>query len=230
MGSSISLFKRLLTFSVQAASFIYPPLCIYCEEETHGISFPLCPACTSLLELIPENGRCRRCFVREEKSLTCMECRKPPAYFHRHLIACSRMGPAQSLWRRYEQGEFTLSQAISSYMVLQYLEKKLPLPDLIVPISGSFFERRFLGKDHHEMLAKECSRLLGRPVCELLSYHWKEEGAEFSLKMRYADKVVGKHILLITGVFQREEVEVAAMALRNHFVQTVDVLSFLDFS
>lgn len=132
------LIRDVIKKSVKKISgIIFPSLCIHCKCETKENFF--CADCLNFFELIEDN--------ENDLIISCFE---PSAPINTFVTEAKKM----SL--------LALPKVAASYMVCQYFNFALPLPNLIVPIPD---EKR--GVQANFILAKELSLLLKKPVKRL---------------------------------------------------------------
>ena len=138
-------------------NILYPPLCLHCEEHLEKDRTLFCTVCLEQMAPIDPEGRCRICFAEEHP---CQRCMARTVAIKRQAAACSYFGSARTLAAYLKKGNTQFLSAAASLMLLQFSHLEWPLPDLIVPIPGSLWERCKKGKNINTLLAKEMARLL----------------------------------------------------------------------
>lgn len=109
-----------------------------------------------------------RCFAENEGGV-CAKCFKKRVPFKRVAGVFEYEGPAASLIRglKFASRE-ELAKDMAAWMVVQLLELRVPLPDLIVPVPQPLWRTWMRGYNQSDVLAKEVGVLLERPVLRLL--------------------------------------------------------------
>jgi hypothetical protein len=91
---------------------------------------------------------------------------------HRQLAACEAMGPAKTLIQEMYQGRRDCIAAAASLMAYQWLEQGIPLPDGVVPMPTSFWQKQKAGLDVSLCLARAVGQIFSAPVFSLLRRKW----------------------------------------------------------
>jgi predicted amidophosphoribosyltransferase len=112
-------------------------------------------------------GRCRTCFAELSKG-RCDRCIHRKVVVHRSLAACEAMGPARTMIHEMQQGRRDCIAAAASLMVYQWLEQGIPIPDGVIPVPTSFWQKQKTGLDIPLCLAKEVGNMFSVPVFPLL--------------------------------------------------------------
>jgi predicted amidophosphoribosyltransferase len=125
--------------------WIYPPLCLHCQEETKKL---LCASCADLIQLAcPQESWSHAAFENQD--------------------------PPHSILREFQTGRRPeLAKAMAGYMVFQLQRQNWPTPDLIVPVPQTLFQ--FFDRAYHPslLLAQEIGYMLHLPVKNLLKRKW----------------------------------------------------------
>lgn len=88
--------------------------------------------------------------------------------------------------RQYVGGSPYLSKSIAAYMTAYWINQGKPLPDLVLPLSLPWYEKRRLGGNPHLPLAKDCSFYLERPCIQILRHRIiKTEDLQGSTRFNY---------------------------------------------
>jgi competence protein ComFC len=216
-------FKSLL-------HLLYPPLCLHCQERLPDVPPLFCPSCRTQLSLIPAEGRCRICFCEQEGG-PCPRCSRRPTPLCCQLAAIESMGAAATLLRALLQGREEAIPAAAALMAYQWLEQKLPLPDLLIPLPLSKWRRYQLGFDVNYALARSVGALLSAPVASVLKSSWDWPAFMETAAMRATYTVHAKQpladkcLLLIAPKLDDTALLSAATALQDHFPESLYVLA-----
>lgn len=165
------LFKEL---SSSLVNFVYPPQCLHCQEGLTKAEGLICTECTSLLELLGTESRCRTCFspLPNRDLKTCKECRKTNHAIHSVAACFDYYGPAASIIKNLKYfNQPHLAIGAAAFMVAQFSLLDWPIPDMIVPVPIS--TPRWLDRGYNQsfLLASEISKLLSVPTIEALKRH-----------------------------------------------------------
>ena len=150
--------------------FIYPPLCLHCQALLRQRTPVLCSCCLEQISLASAQERCPTCFSLLQKG-RCDKCIHRPVVIRRQIAASERMGPASTLLQHLLRGNRAVAAPLSALMSYQWLEYKMPLPDLIIPLplfSWQSFNPSLL-------LAKEIGKTFSVPVLSVLKKNWDRE-------------------------------------------------------
>ena len=138
--------------------FLFPNFCLQCSVRLPHYRDLFCSSCLEELSLLP---------LEQIQTLR----------RRGHLAAFEYEGPAACLVRALKfGGRSELAKIAASFMAVQLLSSNWPLPDLLVPVPQSLTHRLLRGYNPSLLLAQALSRLINRPVQELL----KRQGWEFS--------------------------------------------------
>jgi ComF family protein len=155
--------------------FIYPPLCLHCEERLEQ-RLIFCETCTSLLEIIDPSERCPTCFGTLSSSCqTCLE--KKEKVIYRTGAVFDYIGPPATLLKKLKYGQQPyLAEGAAAFLAAQFIRLDWPLPDALVPTPLSFTHWIGRGYNQSELLANHLSSLLQVPVWKAL----KRRSGDFS--------------------------------------------------
>lgn len=159
--------------------FTFPTTCLHCSLQLPPSKIVLCSSCSSLLEKIDPNERCKTCFnlASPENSYPCQECLTYPSIFNQTAAVFDYEGPAASMVKRLKYGNQTyLSAGMAACMTAQFYELKWPSPDVIVPVPLSLSRWFRRGYNQSELLADEIGKALNRPVWKAI----KKKSGDFS--------------------------------------------------
>lgn len=153
---------------------VFPPLCLHCDQAVSDEKL-LCPDCVSLLQLLPQEGRCYQCFIDgleigQERCHTCQQTSLP---WKRAAAVWDYLGPAATLVKRLKYGgQQHLAAAAAAFMVTQLVTLEWPTPDAIIPVPIPWLKSLSRGYNQSELLANEMGKLLQVPVVKALKrYH-----------------------------------------------------------
>ncbi len=214
---------------------IYPPLCLFCEQKTDATRHLFCSTCLQHLTLLTLDQRCPRCFKNLEESKHCPSCKSHPTHFKCSAATCEKFGPPLSLLRHYEQGNSAVAKTIGSMMALQLIQLDWPLPDWIIPFPTHLFPRLLARGKLTQMVAREISRILEKPVALALkkkitfSYFLDPKQQSHShLAIANNGSFADQTLLLISLSEEKEALNLAAKLLKESFPQAIYHLSFLE--
>jgi len=213
-------------------NILFPPLCLHCEERLEKDRTLFCTACLEQLIPIDPEGRCRICFAEDNP---CQRCMTRTVVIKRQAAACSDFGSARTLAAYLEKGNTQFLSAAASLMLLQFSHLEWPLPDLIIPLPGSLWERCKKGKSMNALLVQELTRLLNCPSEIVLRAVFDKrsflEEAEIRTKPvlieRKKKHLCDKRILLIAVKLDDDLFRQAAEALQEGFAAEIYALTFV---
>jgi len=156
--------KRVLQLSLD---LFYPHLCIHCHALLSNRKVLLCLTCTEQVSLINAKERCRTCFAECNKG-GCKRCTKRKVVVQHQIAACEIFGPAKEILSGIQTGKQACIPPAASLMAYQWLEMKMPLPDLLIPFPSSFWEKQKWGYDPQLLLASELGKIFSVPVKPIL--------------------------------------------------------------
>jgi len=132
----------------------------------------------SHLELIHPATRCPRCFSDEivhnkKRCFTCFEKREKQTIDY--VASCfDYMGPIETVVQEFKYNDSPyLAKSLGAFLFLQFTALQWPKPDYITFIPHTVLRKIKRGYNQSELLAKELSKYLERPVVPFL----KKEGA-----------------------------------------------------
>ncbi len=197
---------------------LYPPQCIHCDTllPQHRL---LCGACLDLFTLLPEEGRCSKCFGEIGAiSGICKPCREIAHPFARLATCFDAFGPARSIaGALLNQGQFHFAKDIASFIVIQLERLRYPSFDLITLVPSYFFNR-------HLVIAKELAQMLGIPFKLVLKRHLTPAPA-FSLRKK-CNIINQKVLLLDIRMETRATIRSAGWALERSGAETIYGVTF----
>lgn len=194
-----SLFEKWRSFFAKAClDFLYPPLCLSCQEHLSSDLNLLCRSCLNEFAFSEREEYCRGCFFPFEDPLSphCVRCLKNPSPFTRVLGVLEEKPSISAL--RQKLGTFPgayLAEGMAALMAYQYLKEGGVWPDMVIgmPGNGSFFFSRDLSSS--ELLASQFASLLRLP-CRSRAIKKKIWDSEFSLREGIL-AIEDKRILLV---------------------------------
>ncbi|MBS0656316.1 MAG: ComF family protein [Verrucomicrobia bacterium] len=216
---------------------LFPQSCLHCSSELAPYCRLLCPACFELLELLEPEGRCPYCFAESDAVCATCQQKRPSADF---VAACFEYtGPAKTLIKEFKyQDSPGLATSLGSFLVLQFLALKWPLPDVVTFVPQSFIRTRARGYNQSKLLAYEFGKCTSRPVVELLRKTQSSlSQSRLTKKEREAVKpdlyavkrpqdITHKAILLIDDVYTTgTTIDRCASALKAHAPSHIYVLT-----
>jgi predicted amidophosphoribosyltransferase len=119
-------------------------------------------------------------------------------------------------------------------MAYQWLEHKLLLPEYLIPLPVSFWQRHKLGFDPHLLLAKELGKIFSVPVFSVLRKkfdrtHFLTQG-EFRhhlvAKREKGAALCDRRILLVAPKLEDALFRSAGKVLKEFFPGQIDALAF----
>lgn len=199
-------------------NLIYPPKCLHCD-----VSLPvhqlLCSQCLDLFTMLPEEGRCPKCFGEiSTVSGICKPCREV-AHPLAQLGACfDAFGPAQSIVKALmNQSNFHFAKDIAAFILVQLERLKYPSFDLITIVPSYFFHR-------HKCVAQELSKMMGCPFKRLLNRHLTPSP---SFSFRKKCNIINRRVLLLDiSMETRSTIRAAAWALDRGGPETIYGMTF----
>ena len=212
-------------------NLFYPPLCLHCQVLLPKRQMLFCSARKEILSLIHPQGHCRTCFAEFDHG-KCERCMKRTVVIHRQLAACEPIGPAKALLNGIDCGKQECIPAAASLMAYQWLEYKMPLPDLLIPLPSSFWKKQKIGFNPHRMLAEEIGKIFSVPVRSIL--HRKFDRASFltqgqfrwSIQCLKKEKLCDSNILLIASSLDDTLFRSVGKELRLFFPAHIGALAF----
>ncbi len=222
-------------FSTKILHLFYPPLCLCCQTLLSKRKVLFCPSCLEQIPLIDPLGRCRTCFAEFHKG-RCERCIHRPVVIHRQLAACEAIGPAHAILSGLRSGKQECIPAAASLMAYQWLQQKNPLPDLLVPLPSSFWQKQRLGFDPERMLAIELGKIFSVPVQSILKrtfdrHQFLTQGefrTQIQLQKRKKEILCDRRILLIAPLLDDPLFRLVGNALKPFFPTQIDALSFAE--
>jgi competence protein ComFC len=227
----------MVYIALKILHFLYPPLCLHCHKGTESQRHLLCASCLELLSLLDPCHRCPYCFKSVEGRMVCHACAALPVVYKKCAGACEAQGPARTMLQLFQRGSLSLAHAMGSLMAMQVLKLNWPLPDLILPLSESYFQKVKHGSDRNFLLARAIGEILNCPVSNLLkrSFNFscllEKEMKTFRFQL-YPNNfssclgICDKRLLLVTDAFDRETIRSAVEVLRDGFPLETYVICF----
>lgn len=214
-------------------SFLYPPLCLHCEMALKDRGLLFCSACLEHISLVETEERCRTCFGQLHKG-RCERCLHRQVIICRQLAACEMMGPARTLAHAIKRGRKECISAAASLMVYQWLEQNQLMPDFLIPLPASIWQRQKIGFDAHLFLAKELGRLFSLPVLSILKSRFDRQYFLTQGEFRHRVVANGKkggilcdqRVLLIAPELDDALFRSAGEELKPFFPSQIEGLSF----
>ena len=162
LGANLSYYSCGLVLD-----FIYPPLCLHCEEKVTTSGSLLCDTCGSLFELLSQKDQCPYCFAHEHNKNNPCQIRNSAIY--RAAAALEYSGPAATLVKQLKyHRQSHIAKGLGAFLTTQFLSLNWPTPDIIIPVPQTFFQRVSRGYNHSELLAKALAESIGVSVGNVL--------------------------------------------------------------
>jgi predicted amidophosphoribosyltransferase len=234
MDFNINPVKRALQLAVhEILNLLYPPLCLNCQVRLPQRKVLFCAPCLEQISLIDAQDRCRTCFGELYKG-RCERCMQRPVVVHRQMAACEAMGSAKALLNGAHSGRRECLSAAASLMAYQWLELKMPLPDLLIPFPASFWQKQRLGFDPQRLLAEELSRIFAVPVRSVLKRkfdreHFLTQGevrSRVKVRKQKNEMFYDRRVLLVALTLDDEMFRNVGSELRAFFPTRIDALAF----
>jgi ComF family protein len=203
---------------------IFPRICLGCKSNLEKNKKLFCQACSKSFELIDYKLRCSKCFL----DLGC-GCKKRDNPFEAMAAALEYNMQTQRLIYKLKYAKaFYLSKSAASFMLLQFLALKWPMPDLVTSIPMTF--SRFLqrGFNQSALIATYFAKMINRPYKKLLikkGYTPQQaslnlEGRrlsdqKFLLKDKYLDLTNQKVLIIDDVITTGNTIKRAGLALKS---------------
>jgi predicted amidophosphoribosyltransferase len=226
--------KAINQFRRQTLNVLYPPLCAHCQTALSKRVPLFCPTCLEQIALIDLQGRCWTCFAELHKG-RCDRCIHRPVVVHRQFAACEALGPARTLFNALGNGRRECVAPAASLMAYQWLEQKMPLPDLLIPLPISFWQKQQMGFDAHLMLTQEIGKIFSIPTKSVLrrkfdSRHFLTQGElcfRFQVLRKAQEELCDKRLLLIAPMLDDALFRRIGTELKSFFPAQIDALAFV---
>jgi predicted amidophosphoribosyltransferase len=214
-------------------NLLYPPLCLHCQTLLSKRKVLFCATCLELLSLIEPQERCRTCFDALYQG-KCERCIQRPVVIHRQMATCEAMGPARALLQGIHTGRRECFSAAASLMAYQWFELKMPLPDLLIPLPSSFWQKQRLGFDPQRLLTFELSKIFSVPMRSVVKQkfdrlHFLTQG-EFRTRIHLLERrqevLCDRRVLLIAPLLDDERFRAIGSELKASFPTQIDALAF----
>jgi predicted amidophosphoribosyltransferase len=212
---------------------LYPRLCLHCSEGL-SVRGPLfCTCCLEQLTLVEMKGRCRTCFHELHKG-RCDKCIHRKVVIHHQAAACQAMGPANTLLREIHKGGKKCIAAAASLMAYQWLETKLLLPEVLVPLPTSLWKKQKAGFDVQLSLAQELGNIFSISVTPALKAkfdrtHFLTQGEfrhRFEGRRQKGENLCDQRVLLVALEHNDALFQQAGQELKLFFPAQIDALAF----
>ncbi len=205
---------------------------MHCEQSLSADGPLFCPHCLQHISLIETQGRCRTCFSELSKG-RCDRCIHRHVVIHHQLAAVEAQGPARALLQEVHKGHKDGIAAAASLMAYQWLQQKHLLPEFLIPMPTSFWQKQKVGLDPELLLAKKLGELFSVPVISVLRKrfdrsHFLETG-EFRhqiVSKKQAEALCDRRILLIATQCEDDLFRSAGRELKAFFPTQIDALAF----
>jgi predicted amidophosphoribosyltransferase len=230
LKTGLQSFKRVLQLSLD---LFYPPLCLHCQVLLSKRKGLFCQTCLEQISLIDSTERCRTCFAEIYKG-KCEKCMTRTVVIHRQIAACEAFGPAKAILNGIHLGKNECIPAAASLMAYQWLELKMPLPDLLIPLPTSFWEKQRLGFDVQLKLAMELGKIFSVPIHPILQRKFDRERfltqGEFYYRIQILERKTGilcdRRVLIIAPLLDDDQFRCIGKELKTYFPAQIDALAF----
>ena len=153
---------------------------------------------------------------------------------HRQIAACESYGPTTAILNGIHFGKRECFSAAASLMAYQWLELKMAIPDVIIPLPASFWEKQKLGCDPQISLALELGKIFSIPVKPILKRKFDRERflthGEFHTKVQIAQRknemLCDRRVLITAPLLDDAQFRNAGKELKAHFPSQIDALAF----
>jgi predicted amidophosphoribosyltransferase len=226
----MKVLKRVLEACVH---LLYPPLCLNCQTALKKYRPLFCSTCLDQISLAQTQERCMTCF-RELYKGRCERCIHRHVVVHRQIATCEAIGPARVLLKGICEGKRECIPAAASLMAYQWLHQKLLLPELVIPLPLSYWQKHKIGFDVHLLLAKELGKIFSVPVVNVLKKRFDRSfylaRGEFAYRLEARQKpgavLCDQRILLVSPELDDSLFRSAAKELKPFFPAQIDALAF----
>ena len=196
---------------------LYPPKCLHCDAllQKHSL---LCGICLDMFILLPQEGRCNKCFS-EIASVegTCKPCRQIAHPFVSLSSCFDSLGPGMSIGEALRGGQFHFSKDIASFLIVQLDRLQYPCFDLITVVPGYF-------RSPYSLVAKELSKMLQVPFKNLLKRGLTPHPS-FSIQKK--SNLINKKVLLLDiRMESRTTIREAGWALDKGLPESIYGMTF----
>ncbi len=220
------------SFTKLLLGILYPMLCRHCRKAMDKRAF-FCSSCLEQINFIDRQERCRVCFAELNKG-RCERCIHRSVVVHRQISACEPLGPAGTLAAALKSGQRESIPAAASLMAYHWIKENLPLPDALVPLPLTFWQKQRLGFDAHRFLAEEIGKIFSMPVYPVLKrrLNWErlraqgeiESGIQLAKKCKTT--LSDQRLLLISPTLDDADLREAGKILRAFFPAQIEALAF----
>ncbi|MES2121985.1 MAG: hypothetical protein V4492_04315 [Chlamydiota bacterium] len=219
-----------MAFSSKFLHLIYPPLCSHCQRRVEDQRPFFCTSCLDYLTLLEAKGRCPLCFT-ECSSGACSRCRQRSTAVHSQCAALEPLGPGRTLARYAQRKDPQAISAAASLMAYQWIKLDKKMPDLLLPMPISRWDKWMRNRSADQLLAEALAPLFGVPVVNALEKSWDHRHFLATAEMRNRfqwngnTELTDKSILLISCALDDERIRRAALALQEAFPSRIDALA-----
>jgi DNA-binding XRE family transcriptional regulator len=151
--------------------------------------------------------------------------------------ACEAYGPAKSMLNGIHAGKRECIPAAASLMAYQWLELKMPIPELLIPLPLSFWEKQKWGFDPQLALAKELAKIFSIPVHPILQRKFDRERfflqGEFHHRIQLSKSrteiLCDRRVLITAPLLDDALFRSVGKELKTCFPAQLDALAFAAF-
>lgn len=152
-----NLFTRSLKILL---NFLYPAICLHCEDELEKPSQTLCRECLKQIEWL-ERG-CIYCSAPIENGRICEKCSKHPLYLQPHASLFPSLGPISCLHTDFLRTK--RADTLAAFVILGLSHLSFPMPNCIVPLLQPRCKGFVLKKQSAALLAQRVAAFLRCPT------------------------------------------------------------------
>lgn len=134
----------------------FPPFCLSCQLKLNDEEKNLCAPCLSLIEFLNPQDLCPYCASETTLfGVSPHDCKVRSSSLMKIASVFGRQGPPLKIAASYRKGNHFLAKTMAAYMAAYWLGRDNPLPNLVVPLSLPWHEKRRLGFNPNALLAEE---------------------------------------------------------------------------
>lgn len=156
---------------------------------------------------------------------------------HRQMAACEAYGPAKTILNGIHAGKLECFPAAASLMAYQWLERGMLIPDLLIPLPTSFWEKQRLGFDPQLALAVELGKIFSVPAYPVLRKEFDREGfftrGEFHRRIQLSKNKTGtvcdRRVLITAPLLDDALFRSVGKELKTCFPAQIDAMAFAAF-
>ncbi len=144
------------------------------------------------------------------------------------------MGPAMKLIQGMKKGRKECILPAASLMAYQWLQQQALLPEILIPLPLSFWQKQQHGFDVHLLLAESIGKIFKVPVCAILKRKWDrsrfwtkgEMGYTITPDQNQVGMICERRVLLVALQLSDELNRLAGKELKAFFPAQIHALAF----